>query len=63
MPLPAANIAIIKKAIADGEAKIKDIEPEINKAILAGIDVSDHQRQLTDLKGKVAKLKQQYGNL
>ena len=60
MALPQEVLKQIKENVALAEKQIKEIEPEIEKAMLAGIDVSDQRKKVTELKTQVAKLKTQY---
>lgn len=60
MALPPEVLKQIKENVALAEKQIKEIEPEIEKAMLAGIDVSDQRKKVTELKTQVAKLKTQY---
>jgi len=61
MPLPSELLLEIKKRIKEGKEKIKELEPEIEKARLAGLDVSEQKKDLAKLKQQMLDLELQYG--
>lgn len=61
MPLPPELTEEIKKNIKASELKIKELKPEIERARLAGIDVSEEKKELVKLEKQTADLKLQYG--
>jgi polyhydroxyalkanoate synthesis regulator phasin len=60
MALPPELENQIKEAIKDAEKRIKEIEPEIEKAKKAGIPAEDLEKELHQLKQQVANLKAVY---
>ena len=61
MPLPPELTEEIKKRIKEGKEMVKELEPEIERAKLAGIDVIGQKKELVELKRKLLDLELQYG--
>lgn len=62
MAMTAADKMDLANKIQAAEAQIPTITADINKARLAGLDVSDATSRLTALQNQVRLLKQHYGS-
>jgi seryl-tRNA synthetase len=60
MALPPEIEQQIKEAIQEAEKRIKELEPEIERAKKAGIPADDLERELNQLKQQLANLKAVY---
>jgi len=61
MPLPAETLKKIKEDLRASEKALKEIEPEIQKAITAGIDVTEQLKIARELRAKIDKMRLVYG--
>lgn len=62
MALSSEQKERIQERIKKAEELIPEIEEDIQKALDAGLDVSDKKKKLAELKEKVQNLKLQYGS-
>lgn len=60
-PIPAETLAKVRANIKNAEEALVDLKAEISKARLAGIDVSDQQKNAEDLSRRIKQLKTVYG--
>lgn len=60
-PIPAETLAKVRANIKSAEEALVDLKAEISKARLAGIDVSDQQKNAEDLSKQIKQLKTVYG--
>jgi hypothetical protein len=61
MPLPSDKVTEIKQGLKDAEAALKDADSEIAKARLAGLDVTEQQKEAEELRKRVKQIKAVYG--
>lgn len=61
MALPIEVLAEIRQNIKEAETALKEMETEVNKAQLAGIDVTAERKDAEELKAKIRQLKSVYG--
>lgn len=61
MPIPNDVLAKVQGNIKNGELALKDLNAEISKARLAGIDVTDQQKEAETLGRQIKQLKSVYG--
>ena len=61
MPLPPETLKKIKEDLREAEKALKELEPEIQKAISAGIDVSEQLKKARELRAAIDKMKLVYG--
>ena len=52
----------VREGIKAAEKGLKDLTSEIEKARLAGIDVTDQQKEMEELKKHARQLKSVYGS-
>lgn len=60
-PIPAETLSKVRANIKSAEEALVDLKAEISKARLAGIDVSDQQKNAEDLARQIKQLKTVYG--
>jgi hypothetical protein len=61
MALTTEQLKKIKSDIAGAEKALTDATTETNQARRAGIDVTDTDEQIKELRGKIRKMKAVYG--
>ena len=61
MPLPVEVLAKIRGQLKEGEAKLKELNAEINEARIAGVDVTEYAKEAEALKRSLSQLKAVYG--
>ena len=61
MPLSEETLKKIRDDLRDAEKSLKEIEPEIQKAQTAGIDVSAQLKIARELREKIDKMRLVYG--
>lgn len=61
MALPQQVLDQVKRTVAQAQQQIPELEKDIQQARLAGLDTTDLDSRLYQLKTTVTKLKQQYG--
>ena len=61
MALSKEALDQIKNNLKIAEKTLKELEPEIEKARMAGIDVTDQKKKATELKIAINKMKLVYG--
>jgi hypothetical protein len=61
MAMPEETKAKIKEDLRKAEALLKEIEPEAEKAKMAGLPVQDQLDKIRKLKADIEKMKLVYG--
>jgi len=61
MALPPETERKIKNDILEAEKLLKKWEPEVERAKMAGIDVSDQMAEIRKLRVQIEKMKLVYG--
>ena len=61
MPLPPEVLAQVRENIKLATAQLAELKKHIAEARLAGIDVTDHQKESEDLEKQIRQLKAVYG--
>lgn len=61
MPLPPETLKKIKEDLRAAEKALKEIEPEIQRAMTAGIDVTEQLKEARELRAKIDKMRLVYG--
>jgi len=61
MALPPETLKKIKDDLREAEKALKEIEPEIQRAVTAGLDVTEQLKLARDLRVKIEKMKLVYG--
>jgi len=61
MPLDRETERNIKEKISEAERILKKWEPEVERAKMAGIDVSAQLKEIRELKTSIEKMKLVYG--
>jgi len=61
MPLPIEVLAEVRENIKTAEQALTGLTAEINKARTAGLDVTEQQKEMEELKKQIRQLKAVYG--
>lgn len=61
MALPPEVLKKIKDDLRTAETALKEVEPEIQRALTAGLDVTDLLKKARSLREQIDKMKLVYG--
>lgn len=61
MPLPIEVLTEVRENIKAAEQALTGLVTEINKARTAGLDVTEQQKEMEELKKQIRQLKAVYG--
>jgi len=60
MPLPPELLKRLQQLVEEAEAKLSQLDEDIDKARLAGIDTTELEKRQRRLKDRVSKIKAAY---